>query len=137
MQTQFYSLVLGILAVWRLTHLLNAEDGPFDLLVRLRRFAGTGFWASLLDCFYCLSLWIAAPAALFLSRRPLEWLFSWLALSGGACLLERMVRDPVVIQPMLSSAEGDVDNVLRSETFAASERHAGEQGNAYPTIHVR
>ena len=27
-----YWLVLGALAVWRLTHLLQAEDGPADLL---------------------------------------------------------------------------------------------------------
>lgn len=60
---RFYWLILGILGVWRITHLLHAEDGPWDLVVRLRRRAGTGFWASLLDCFYCLSLCMAAPLA--------------------------------------------------------------------------
>ena len=49
----FYGLILGILATWRLTHLLNAEDGPWDILARLRRLAGSGLWAELLDCF-CL-----------------------------------------------------------------------------------
>lgn len=137
MERQFYVLVLGILAVWRVTHLLNAEDGPFDLLVRLRCFAGTGLWASLLDCFYCLSMWIAAPAALFLTRKPLEWCFSWLALSGGACLLERMVRDRAVIQSLPDHVEGDLENVLRSETVAASEQHGGPERNGYPTIHAR
>jgi len=70
-----------------------------------------------MDCFNCLIFWIAAPAALFVSRSPMEWLFTGLALSGGACLLERMVKEPVVIQPMPQSAEGEIDNVLRSETF--------------------
>jgi hypothetical protein len=51
----FYRLLLGILAVWRITHLLNAEDGPWEVVVRLRRIAGEGFWGQLLDCFYCLS----------------------------------------------------------------------------------
>lgn len=47
-------------------HLLTAEDGPWDLLVRMRRIAGTGAWGRLLDCFYCLSLWLALPTALLL-----------------------------------------------------------------------
>lgn len=83
------ALVLGTLSVWRLTHLLNAEDGPGDIFVRLRRLAGPGLVGQLLDCFYCLSLWMAAPFALVLSS---EWRYRvllWLSCSGGACLLER------------------------------------------------
>lgn len=86
----YYWLVLGILCVWRITHLLQAEDGPWDLLVRLRRLAGAGFWGSLLDCFYCLSLWIAAPFAYLLSDEWIERLLLWPALSAGAILLERV-----------------------------------------------
>ena len=41
---RFYWLALGILAVWRVTHLLHAEDGPWDVLYRLRRRLGDGFW---------------------------------------------------------------------------------------------
>ena len=127
MGTQFYWFLLGILSVWRVTHLLNAEDGPWELVVRLRRRAGTGFWGGLLDCFYCLSMWIAAPAALFLSRKPIEWIFTWLALSGGACLLERMVNKPVVIEPMPPAAEGEVNDVLRPETLTNAEQPATEE----------
>ena len=121
--------VLAALATWRVTHLLQAEDGPWDLVVRLRRAAGHGFWGSLLDCFYCLSLWIAAPAALFVSRVPVEWLLCWLALSGGACLLERVGKEPVVMQSM-SQAEGEIEDVLRSETFAAADQPTGDQDSA-------
>ena len=39
---RFYSFLLGILSVWRITHLLQAEDGPWAVVVRLRRRAGTG-----------------------------------------------------------------------------------------------
>jgi hypothetical protein len=56
------------LAVWRVTHLLAHEDGPWDVVTRLRRWAGGGFWGQLMDCFYCMSLWIAAPAAFFSGR---------------------------------------------------------------------
>ena len=55
----FYWLTLGILAVWRVTHLLQAEDGPWDMVVRFRLWLADGFWGRLLDCFYCLSIWVA------------------------------------------------------------------------------
>jgi hypothetical protein len=106
-------LVLAVLATWRVTHLLAAEDGPADLVVRLRARLGQSLAGKLLDCFHCLSLWVAAPAALFVSREPLVWLFTWLALSGAACLLERVGHDPVIIQPLASPGEGEVDDVLR------------------------
>lgn len=86
---RFYRLLLGTLIVWRLTHLLNAEDGPADLIVHLRRRAGSGFFGQLLDCFYCLSLWTAAPLALRLGDTTGERILLWPALSAGAILLER------------------------------------------------
>lgn len=85
----FYYLSLGILGVWRITHLLQAEDGPWNLVVRLRLAAGAGFWAGLLDCFQCLSLWIAVPFASALGTNLLEMLLLWPALSAAAIFLER------------------------------------------------
>jgi hypothetical protein len=58
-----YALVIGILAVWRITHFFQAEDGPWDVVVRLRVAVGNGFWGKFLDCFHCLSVWISAPIA--------------------------------------------------------------------------
>ncbi len=116
---QFYWLVLGILSVWRITHLLNAEDGPWDLVVRLRRHAGTGFWASLLDCFYCLSLWIAAPLAYFIGSRWRERLLLWLAMSGGAILLERAAPERTAAPPLYSENQEDT-HVLRQEATAVA-----------------
>ncbi len=87
--TKFYALAMGILAVWRVTHLLNAEDGPFGLLVKLRRAAGSGFWGEMLDCFYCLSVWVAVLFALILGDSLGERFLLWPALSGAAILLER------------------------------------------------
>ena len=78
-----------MLAAWRVTHLLQAEDGPFDAVVHLRRAAGEGWFGHLLDCFYCLSLWVALPFACGLAAGWAQGLVGWLALSGGACLLER------------------------------------------------
>ena len=82
-------VAVGILAVWRLTHLLHAEDGPRDLFFQLRRAVATGFWGQVLGCFYCLSLWVALPIALLLNADWRERAMLWLGLSGGAILLER------------------------------------------------
>jgi hypothetical protein len=90
-----YWLLLGVLGVWRITHLLQAEDGPWRIVLRLRRFTGNAFWGELLDCFYCLSLWIAAPFALELGRGWKERLLLWPALSAAAILLERITVSPV------------------------------------------
>ena len=81
---------LCALATWRLTHLVVEEDGPFDLIVRLRRWLGDSQSGRAMDCFYCSSLWLAAPMALLVSSDMQDWAVSWLALSGAACLLQQM-----------------------------------------------
>lgn len=86
---KFYWFMSG-LSVWRVTHLLALEDGPANLVLRLRKMLGHGFWGALMDCFFCLSLWVAAPAALVLTRNLREWPLVWLSLSGAACLLEQL-----------------------------------------------
>ncbi|MGC2415423.1 MAG: hypothetical protein WA459_22350 [Stellaceae bacterium] len=87
---QWYLLVLASLSVWRLTHLLNAEDGPGAILAWLRAAAEDGIWGGLLDCFNCLSLWIAVPFGLIIGAGWGEKLLLWLGLSAAAILLERM-----------------------------------------------
>jgi len=104
--------VLAVLATWRITHLLANEDGPADIIFRLRRWLGDGFIGGLMDCFNCMSIWIAAPLALFVSTDPLTWAFSWLALSGGACVLERLGGASAAATAKLHTKEGN-DDVLR------------------------
>ena len=118
MQDPWLRLVLSLLATWRVTHLLAYEDGPWDVFVRLRTALGNGVLGRLVDCFQCVSIWVSAVLALFVSRVALEWGVAWLALSGGACLLERMGRDPVVIQRL--DTKGDDDAVLRRQASAAA-----------------
>jgi hypothetical protein len=113
----FYWLTLGALAVWRITHLLNAEDGPGDVFVRLRKIVGSGFWGILLDCFYCLSLWISAPFAWLIGSSWKEKLLLWLALSAAAILMERMFAARTREQALYfeESEEEDHDVLLREE----------------------
>jgi|SRR5688572_9134944 len=92
--------VLAVLATWRVTHLLAREDGPFDILVRFRTLLGQGMLGRLFDCFYCLSIWVAAPLAWVIFKNPWDLFLAWLALSGAACLIDRFFREPVIIQPL-------------------------------------
>jgi hypothetical protein len=110
--TKFLLFVLAVLATWRVTHLLAREDGPADIIFRLRRRLGDGLLGSLMDCFNCMSLWIAAVAAFVVASTPLTWALSWLAISGGACLLERLGSKPAVPERDPQPTEGDND-VLR------------------------
>ena len=55
-----------IIASVRSSAVLVGKDGlgPWEIVVRIRRRAG--FLGKVLDCFYCLSVWIAFPFALIL-----------------------------------------------------------------------
>lgn len=84
-----FLFVIVTLACWRITHLLSKEDGPWDMIYHIRRAAGAGFFGSLPDCFYCLSIWVALPFGIWLGNTWWEKILYWWALSGGACLLEQ------------------------------------------------
>ena len=117
-----YWFMLSVLCVWRVTHLLQAEDGPGDLLVRLRRMAGNGFVGKLLDCFYCLSLWVAAPLAYWVAETRLERLLWWPALSAGAILLERVTSPRSGDAPALYFEDEEKSDVLlRTEESTAAK----------------
>jgi len=115
-----YAFVLGVLACWRLTHLLNAEDGPGEIFVRFRRLAGEGFFGALLDCFYCLSLWISAPVAIAIGRDVREIILLWLSISAGAILLER-----VTAGAMPHYEEKEIDDELLRKDATGSEPAPG------------
>ena len=85
----FYRFLIAALFTWRITHFLQSEDGPWNFGLRLRRAAADGNVGHLLDCFYCLSLWIALPAAWLARSDAVNFLLLWPALSGAAILLER------------------------------------------------
>ncbi len=81
-------LLLPALAVWRLTHLVWAEEGPWRVVARMRELAKAKGVRSI-DCFYCLSLWMAAPFAVLVAGSVGSGVVDWLAFSGAAILIER------------------------------------------------
>lgn len=121
MAERFYWFLLAVLGAWRITHLLASEDGPWNLLARLRRALDGGVWANLLDCFYCLSVWISAPFAAWVGSSFKERFLLWLAISAGAILLERATTRPEYQAPAqyfehrLEHQGDKVDVMLRKE----------------------
>lgn len=100
------TIIIAILATWRLSAMLSYETGPFNIFILLREMAGIvhdddgkkivvpeSFFAELLDCVWCLSVWIGGAMAIGLFFYPvLFWLLLPFALSAGAILIERFAN---------------------------------------------
>jgi hypothetical protein len=112
---------VAALATWRVTHLVVYEDGPWDVIARLRSRAGSSFFGKLMDCFYCTSLWISAAATAILAPAPRDWVLVWLALSGAACLVHRMEERPVVMEQLEEYRGGTEDALLRTESGGGTD----------------
>jgi hypothetical protein len=98
---------LAALGTWRVTHLLAREDGPGDAVLRIRARAGSGAVGDLMDCFYCLSVWVAAPFAVAIAPRRRDVPLACLALSGAACLLERVTTEKGELDVLWEQAQED------------------------------
>ena len=108
-------VIIAVLATWRVAHLVAHEDGPGDIVARFRRGVTHQGLSRMFDCVYCSSLWIAAPAALWITTVPLDWLLTAIAISGGASLIERTGQEPVALQPLDPSAFITPDRPDREE----------------------
>jgi len=99
-----HSLIILVLATWRLTSLFVAEDGPFRIFYRLREWTGVihnndgnvigcedSFFAGLLSCFWCMSIWTAAVLSALFSGWLL-WLPLTLFASAGAIIVEEGIQ---------------------------------------------
>ena len=85
--------VVLTLATWRITHLIQAEDGPWDVIFKIRKFVGNGLAGSLMDCFYCLSIWVAIPFAIIAGNKLSEYISYTMAFSGAAILIQMFSKD--------------------------------------------
>lgn len=76
------------LAVWRLSHLVCKEDGPGDLLIKIRKVVT---FSGLLDCVWCASIWASAGFTLlyWLSPATAQIIAAPLTLSAVAVIVER------------------------------------------------
>lgn len=82
-----------LIVVWRLTHLISSEDGPFDLIIKLRKLLGNSFFGKLMDCFYCLSIWIGLIGACYVAGGNWEEIIILcFYYSGASILLEKITN---------------------------------------------
>ena len=78
-------IILAILAVYRVAHMIAKEDGPLDVLAKIRgkvdpeqkAWIGRG-----LNCVACLSFWLSLVAFALGG----SWL-EWLAVAGGVLVM--------------------------------------------------
>ena len=72
-------------------------------------------WGRMFECFYCMSLWIALPVALWVTTKPLDAVLVWLAVSGAACLCERIGKPDVFVQPLPEPNQEEANGMLRTK----------------------
>lgn len=77
-------LLLLTFATWRLSYLLTRENAPYNLLGRFRLRYPLG---GLMDCPYCMSVWVAVGLYFLFPYMPA--VVYVLAISGAAMLLHR------------------------------------------------
>ena len=78
-------LILAILAVYRVAHMIAKEDGPFDVLSRIRGRIDPeqkGWVGRGINCAACLSFWLS----LVVFALGGSWL-EWLAVAGGVLII--------------------------------------------------
>ena len=88
---QFFYLVLGGLAAYRLSLLITKEDGPAFIFRKLRKLPPENSSAKEgLACEWCMSIWTGALVALYLWLigiiRGIEWPLYRLGLSAIAII---------------------------------------------------
>jgi len=114
------TVAVMVLATWRLSSLLVDEDGPFNLLRKVRKWAGAGefsprgldaerltpqeieevmlragrpesFLAGLLSCIWCTSIWVAAGWVILFALTPYAYYPALVcALSAAAIMVRRL-----------------------------------------------
>lgn len=103
-------LIVYSIAIWRISNLFVNEKGPWMVFLNIRKRAGIGhddqgnpymipdtFFAQVLSCIWCFSIWVSFFFTTFWLLSP-EWSLKLavpFALSGVACLIE-LIRNKQV-----------------------------------------
>ena len=113
---QLITLILISITNWRISNLIQDEEGPFDIFVHLRRLIGLtkvedlpineqllypddkfvhngNFFAKLVECIWCLSVWVGFGISLYLGltkviKKPLIPIYA-LASSALTILISK------------------------------------------------
>lgn len=83
--------LISSLAVWRITHMLLEENGPWELFKRVQNWSDSrnpNVLKEMLQCFYCTSVWVSLPFAIYLGANFIEYIIYTMALSAVAMLIQ-------------------------------------------------
>jgi hypothetical protein len=84
----FVTLLILSLATWRISSLLTQEDGPWLVFQKIRD--RTHSITTVLECVWCLSIWVAASLVIIVYFFPeAVILFTPFAISTVAILVDR------------------------------------------------
>lgn len=79
--------ILLCLAVYRLSHAITMEDGPFDCFAWLRENIGQATWVGRgMHCPLCVSFWLS----LVVMWLP-SWGVSWFGVAGAVMVLHMVL----------------------------------------------
>lgn len=87
----WYWFCIAVLVNWRLSHLICFENGPFTLLLRLRRLLYLLHLGKLIECFHCTAFWMALVPALAIYPLNGKLFLLIPAISAGASLLQKII----------------------------------------------
>lgn len=110
-------IVLDAVAVYRATKLLQQDDIPPlpQIREKLMQRYGASPWSALLDCPWCLSIWVAGGAVAFRRVAPRVWrvLARVLASSAVAGVISEMLEyvEPTGVISVLDEATRAVEAV--------------------------
>jgi len=87
-----FIFLLSTLAVWRIGHMILDENGPFNVFGKLANYTDKlkykdGGLKQLLNCFYCMSVYLSIPFSIYLANNVLEFFIYVLAMSALSIFL--------------------------------------------------
>ena len=88
---------LSVAAVYRVSHMIANEDGPFDVFVFIREKAGQSNWIGRgANCVLCISFWLSIIPAFamihnvgFFRSTSETLILYWLAIAGAVLIVHK------------------------------------------------
>lgn len=110
---QLITVLLISIANWRISNMVQYEDGPFDIFIKFRNLIGLtkvedlplneqllypedefvhdgNFFAKLVECIWCLSIWVGFGLSLYLGLTKIikkPWILIYTFVSSAITIL--------------------------------------------------
>lgn len=88
-------IILIILGVFRISHLIVYEMGPFDIFSKLRglivKNIKTAWIVEGFNCVLCISFWLSAIGAFFVSFDFSDYFIRWFGIAGAVAIISLFI----------------------------------------------